>query len=344
MSEKNSKHKSKPVIGISIGDVNGIGPEIIIKALDDPRITRYCTPIIYANGSIISYYRKALDRQNFNFYQTKGFENVNHKKVNVFNTWDEKVDITPGESTKNGGLYAIKSLEQAVEDLKEEKIHALVTAPLSKELVIEAGFDFPGHTEYLANATNTAENLMMMVLDQLRVAVVTGHIPVQEIKDKLTGELIETKLEIMIRSLKSDFAIKKPKIAVLGLNPHAGENGKIGKEDQEIIHPVIEKFKDRGELIFGPYPADGFFGSTQHKNFDGVLAMYHDQGLIPFKILSQGEGINFTAGLPIIRTSPAHGTAFNLAGKDLADSTSMLNSIFLAIDLAKQKFDDLKDD
>lgn len=344
MSEKNSKRKSKPIIGISIGDINGIGPEIIIKALDDPRLTSYCTPLIYANGSIISYYRKAFNRHNFNFYQTKDFDNLNHKKVNVFNTWDEKVDITPGESNKNGGLYAIKSLERAVEDLKAEKIHALVTAPLSKELVIEAGFDFPGHTEYLANASGIAENLMMMVLDQLKIAVVTGHIPVEAIKGQLTHELITTKLEIMLKSLKQDFQIKKPKIAVLGLNPHAGENGKIGKEDQAVILPVIDKIKERGELIFGPFPADGFFGSSQHRNFDGVLAMYHDQGLIPFKILSQGEGINFTAGLPVIRTSPAHGTAYNLAGKDLADSTSMLNSIFLAIDLAKQKFGYLKDD
>lgn len=341
MSEKSKQKKEKPIIGISIGDINGIGPEVIIKALDDPRITKYCIPVIYASGSIISFFRKSLNKQNFNFNQTKDIESIHPKKTNVLNCWPEKVEITPGEADPTGGKYAVLSLKAAVEDLKEQKISALVTAPISKELVQDNEFEFPGHTEFLAAEAGVEDSLMTMVHENLRVAVATGHIAISKVPETLTKELITKKTGQFIRSLKHDFGIKKPRIAILGLNPHAGENGRIGKEDVEIIDPVIKEFKEKGDLVMGPYPADGFFGSSQHLNFDGVLAMYHDQGLIPFKILSQGEGVNFTAGLPFIRTSPAHGTAFNLAGKDLADPTSMRNAIFLALDLIKEKFPDL---
>ena len=338
MSDKNKPKKHKPLVGISIGDINGIGPEIIIKALDDPRMTRQCIPVIYASGSIISYYRKLLNRHNFSFNQTETAENIHPKKTNVVNSWNEKVEITPGEPNSIGGKYAVLSLRAAVSDLKEKKIQALVTAPISKELVQENDFDFPGHTEYLAAEAGQSDSLMTMVYDSLRVAVVTGHIPLGKVEGMISKELISHKLHMLIQSLKKDFGIKKPKIAVMGLNPHAGENGKIGMEDMEIITPVINEIKDKGDLIMGPYPADGFFGSSQFIHFDGILAMYHDQGLIPFKVLSHGEGVNFTAGLPFIRTSPAHGTAFNLAGKDVADPTSMRNAIFLALDLIKEKF------
>jgi 4-hydroxythreonine-4-phosphate dehydrogenase len=344
MSEKNQKYKSKPIVGISIGDINGIGPEVIIKALKDNRLTKQCTPVIYANGSILSYYRKVLNDNDFNFFQCKDLSQLNHKKVNVINSWNEKVEITPGIPNETGGQYAVKSLEAATSDLKNGNINALVTAPLSKEMVQKASFEFPGHTEYLANVANAKDSLMMMILDSLRIAVVTGHIALEQVPKQLSPELISLKLSLLIKSLKKNFDIKKPKVAVLGLNPHAGENGKLGTEDNEVITPVIDEFKNKGDLVFGPFPADGFFGSGQHNQFDAVLAMYHDQGLIPFKILSQGEGVNFTAGLPFVRTSPAHGTAYNLAGKNLADPTSFLNAIFAAIDLSRKQFSEISED
>jgi 4-hydroxythreonine-4-phosphate dehydrogenase len=335
MTEKNQNQH--PIIGITLGDINGIGPEVVMKALNDNRITKMFTPVIYGSGSIISYYRRLLNLENFNFNQSKDIEHIQYKKINVINAWPEKVEVTPGQPNPGGGLYAIKSLEAAVNDLQAEKIQGIVTAPLSKELVNENDFEFPGHTEYLEHKFGIKDDLMFMVSDDLRIGVVTGHIPLRQVSEQLTPEVLKSKLNLMIKSVHKDFGIKKPKIAILGLNPHAGENGLLGSEENEVLTPIIQEFKNDGHLIFGPFPADGFFGSTQFRNFDAILAMYHDQGLIPFKYIAGGEGVNFTAGLPVIRTSPAHGTGFNLAGKNVADESSMRKALFMAFDLAKHK-------
>lgn len=338
MSDKNPT-KRKPNIGITIGDINGIGPEVIIKALADQRMTKFFTPIIYATGGIISYYRRLLDLNDFNFHQTRDFSNLNPKKVNVLNIWDEKVEVLPGDQNPSGGLYAKKSLDQATVDLKNKKIDAIVTAPISKELVKSDDFDFPGHTEYFTQVFDREDSLMFMISDDLRIGVATGHIPLKNVSEALNSDLLTSKMTFMIKSLQKDFGIKKPKVAILGLNPHAGENGMLGKEEIDLLGPSIENMKNHGNLVFGPFSADGFFGSSQFKGFDGILAMYHDQGLIPFKHISRGEGVNYTAGLPVIRTSPAHGTAFELAGKNLANPDSMRNALFMAYDLWKRKSD-----
>ena len=343
MTDKNPKHKTKPIIGISLGDINGIGPEVILKSLRDSRVTNFFVPVIYASGGIISYYRKQFNMEDFGFHQTRDFENINPKKVNVVNVWDEKVEVTPGNPNPSGGHYARKSLEHAVADLKERKLQAVVTAPWSKDLVMDEEFNFPGHTEYLTHVFEQDDSLMLMVAGDLRVGVVTGHLPLSEVSGTITRELLERKLSMLIKSLQKDFGIKKPKVAVLGLNPHAGENGALGSEEKDTILPTIEEVKSKGHLIFGPFPADGFFGAHQHRNFDAVLAMYHDQGLIPFKYIAGGEGVNFTAGIPAIRTSPAHGTAFDLAGKNLADHASMYQALFLAYDLTKEAVQEADD-
>lgn len=337
MKQKNQKNTTKPIIGISIGDMNGIGPEVTIGALSDNRMLKSFIPVIYASGGLISFYRKQMKNEHFNYHQCDTVDTINPKKINVINCWTDRVELTPGQGSEESGNYARLSLTAATEDLKAGKLDGLVTAPLSKEFVKNEAFDFPGHTEYLTTTFGASDSLMLMILGDLRVGVVTGHIPLKEVSHKLTKELVQSKTELLLRSLADDFGIKKPKVALLGLNPHAGENGVLGSEDQGIITPVIESFKDKGHLVMGPFPADGFFGSGQFKNFDGILAMYHDQGLVPFKTLTGGEGVNFTAGIPKIRTSPAHGTAFNLAGKNLADPTSMRNAIFAAVDLARNK-------
>jgi 4-hydroxythreonine-4-phosphate dehydrogenase len=337
MRQKNENSLSKPCIGISIGDIHGIGPEITIHALNDSRFTNRFTPIIYASGGLISYYRKLAGIEQFSYHQCENIQQINPKKINVINCWTERIEITPGHGSAESGKYAKLSLQRATEDLKNGNLHALVTAPLSKELVKNEGFDFPGHTEYLTKIFEVQDALMLMIMDELKIGVVTGHIPLKEVPHKLTKDLIQSKLDILLKTLQKDFNIKKPKLAVLGINPHAGENGLLGNEDIGIIAPVVEEYKTKGNLVFGPYPADGFFGSGQFKSFDAVLAMYHDQGLIPFKILTGGEGVNFTAGIGGIRTSPAHGTAFNLAGKNLADPTSMRNAIYAALDLVIKK-------
>lgn len=344
MKQKNQKNHTKPIIGISIGDVNGIGPEVTIGALNDNRVTRSIIPVIYASGNVIAYYRKLMGAEQFAYHQCDHIGSINPKKINVINCSNDRLELEPGKGSKETGQFAKLSLTMAVEDLKNDKIDALVTAPLSKENVKDENFNFPGHTEYLTQAFDVKDSLMLMMLDELRVGVVTGHIPLKEVSHKLTKDLIKSKINILIQSLTDDFEIKKPKIAVMGLNPHAGENGMLGSEDQGIIQPVIDELKQKGHMIFGPFPADGFFGSGQFKNFDGVLAMYHDQGLVPFKTLTAGEGVNFTAGLPKIRTSPAHGTAYNLAGKNVADPTSMRNAIFAAADLVRKKLEFAEDE
>jgi len=331
--------KNKPVIGISIGDINGIGAEVTMKALQDSRLQKMITPVIYGHGKAITYYRKIMEMNDFNFMQIKSIEEIHHKKTNVINVVQESPEVMPGVETKEAGNMALAALDQAIVDLKSNHLDALVTAPLNKKNINSAETPFIGHTEYLADAFESKKNMMFMVSEDMRVGLVTGHLPLKSVVAAITTETIKAKLKIMLKSLTQDFGIAKPKIAVLGLNPHAGEDGLLGTEEQDIILPVVKEFKERGELVFGPYPSDGFFGMMHQKKFDGVLAMYHDQGLIPFKTVSFDNGVNFTAGLPIIRTSPDHGTAYNIAGKNAANEGSMRTAIFLAHDIIRRKVD-----
>lgn len=339
MDKESKSHKQKPLIGITMGDINGIGPEVIIKALENSKITQHLTPIIYGSAKVLSFYRKQLDRNNFNFSPINDLSKPYHRKVNVLNCWEEVVEINPGQDNETGGKYAFKSLEAATNDLKDGKIAALVTGPINKLNIQNDNFKFAGHTEYLAEKAGSKESLMFMISDSMRVGVLTGHIPLKDVAPSITKESITKKLKMMTKSLKQDFGITKPKIAVLGLNPHAGEDGLLGQEEIDIIRPAIEEFKSKGQIVMGPYPADGFFGSGEHHKFDAVLAMYHDQGLIPFKSLTFSTGVNFTAGLPFVRTSPDHGTAYAIAGKGTADEGSMRTAIFAALDIANSRLE-----
>ena len=332
-------NKNKPVIGITIGDLNGIGAEIIIKALSDNRLLKMVTPVVYGSTKVLSYYRKIMGLEPFNHHPVNNNFDVHTKKINVKNCWQETVELNPGQVTAEGGKYALMALEAAANDLKEGKIQALVTAPINKKNIQSESFNFIGHTEYLTSKFNTEDqdSLMLLVSDQLRIGVVTSHIPLGDVRQNLTEKTVVSKISLLNKSLKKDFGIVKPRIAVLGLNPHAGEDGLLGKEEEEIIAPAISECKNKGNLIFGPFPADGFFGKMEHKKYDGVMAMYHDQGLIPFKTLAFDEGVNYTAGLPVVRTSPDHGTAYSIAGKNKANEDSMLHALFLAIDITKKR-------
>ncbi len=340
MSHPEKIKNKKPIIGITIGDVNSISPEVIIKALNDSRILNILTPVIYGSTKVLSYYRKALDVNDFNYGQIKDFDQLNFKRVNVINCWNDMIEINSGLGTEETGKYAFMAIKEAVKDLKEDKLDALVTGPINKKNIQSEEFNFPGHTEYIASELG-GESLMMMVSDIMRIGVVTGHIPLKEVNKLLTKQLVEKKLKILEKSLKNDFQIAKPKIAVLGLNPHAGEEGLLGNEEEKIIEPAIAELKNKGKLIYGPYSADGFFGDGSYSRFDGILAMYHDQGLIPFKALSFENGVNYTAGLSKIRTSPDHGTGFSIAGKLVANETSMREAIFLAAEIAKKRMENM---
>jgi len=331
-----SSKKNKPVIGISIGDINGISAEVTMKALMDGRLAKLVTPVIYAHGKALTFYRKHLNLEDFNFMQVKSIDEIHHKKINVINVVDECPEVIPGVETREAGKMALAALDQAIADLKANKIDALVTAPLNKNNINSEEFKFVGHTDYLTEAFGAEQSMMFLVSEDMRVGLVSAHIPLREVASSVTQDRIREKLNIMIKSLTNDFGINKPKIAVLGLNPHAGEDGLLGSEEEEIISPVIKDFKEKGEMVFGPYPSDGFFGMMHQKKFDGVLAMYHDQGLIPFKAVSFETGVNFTAGLPFIRTSPDHGTAYNIAGKNVAEPGSMRAAIFQAYDIIKK--------
>ncbi|MEM9340974.1 MAG: 4-hydroxythreonine-4-phosphate dehydrogenase PdxA, partial [Bacteroidota bacterium] len=321
----------------TIGDVNGIGLEVIIKSLEDTRIIGQFTPVIYGSFKSLAFYKKLLEKESFNCHQIKSLDKLRHDKTNVLNVWNEEAEVTPGIPSLIGGKYARLSLAAAVKDLKEKKIHAITTAPLSKELVQDETFRFPGHTEYLTQEAKAQDSLMFLVHRHLRVGVATGHVPLKEVSERLSKEVLMTKLTIMLHSLRNDFGINKPKIAVLGLNPHAGENGLLGKEEEEIISPAINQLRGEQHLVLGPFPSDGFFGTSEFKKYDGVLAMYHDQGLIPFKTIAFEEGVNYTAGLSFVRTSPDHGTAFSLAGKNQADPTSFRNALYTANDIVRQR-------
>lgn len=327
----------KPVIGITTGDLNGIGPEVIIKTLADTRILDLCIPVVFSSNKVINFYRKTLPETPFTFFNTKDLSQLNQKQVNIFNCWDEEVPIQPGALTDSGGKYAIRSLMVATQCLKDGQLDAIVTAPIHKSNTQVPDFPYTGHTPFFKDKFGAKDVLMLLYNGGLRVALVTEHIPISKVAGSITKELILSKIALLKESLIKDFGIDKPKIAVLGLNPHAGDNGQIGNEEQQHIKPAIEELQQKKQLVYGPYSADAFFARGSYKEFDAVLAMYHDQGLVPFKTLAQGEGINYTAGLPIVRTSPDHGTAFDIAGRGIADESSLREAIFQAIDLLRQR-------
>lgn len=328
---------TKPVIGISSGDLNGIGIELIIKTFSDSRILELCTPIIFASNKAINFYRKSIPEINFNYQSIKEANRLNPKQANVFNCWEEEVVISPGQMNETGGKYAVLSLRTAAQALKEKIIDGLVTAPIHKKNIQSADFNYTGHTPFLKNLFGANDVVMMMCAGNFRVALVTEHVPVSEIAKHITKEAILSKLHIMHQSLQKDFGIDKPRIAVLGLNPHAGDEGLVGNEEETIIKPAIKEAKNNNMLVIGPYSADAFFARRSFDRFDAVLAMYHDQGLIPFKSLAIGEGVNYTAGLPAVRTSPDHGVAFDIAGKNKADVSSFMTAVFECIDIINRR-------
>ncbi len=324
-------------VGISIGDINGIGPEVILKVLSDERILDICTPVIYGSTKVISYHKNIIDNNSLRFQGISSGDKAVLGKINVVNCWNDNVNITLGKATEDGGKYAYIALEKAVQELKENKIDALVTAPINKKAMNMAQFPHAGHTEYLTKASNHKESLMLMVNDSLRVGLVTNHLPLKNVSEAITKDKLKSKIKIFNDTLKVDFGIEKPVIAVLGLNPHAGDDGVLGEEEEKIIRPTIIEAKKRGIMVMGPYPADGFFGSGLYKKFNGILAMYHDQGLVAFKSLSFGDGTNYTAGLGFIRTSPDHGTAYDIAGKNIANPSSFRKALYLAKDVYHHK-------
>lgn len=323
-------------IGISIGDINGIGLEVILKTFADDRLLKQCIPMVYGSSKVVSYHKNIIN-SDFEFHALQPGDRPHDSKVNVVNCWQESVNITLGKPTELGGQYAGRSLEAAVKALRSQEIDTLVTAPINKEAMKMAQFPFPGHTEYLARELDRGEHLMFMVNDKLRIGLATNHLPLRDVADAIDKKLVKRKIEVMEESLRVDFGLERPTVAVLGLNPHASDGGVLGNEEETFIRPAIVELKKKGMLVLGPFPADGFFGSGQHLKFDGILAMYHDQGLAPFKALSFGNGVNFTAGLTHVRTSPDHGTAYDLVGQNQADETSFRLSVYLAMDIARQR-------
>jgi 4-phospho-D-threonate 3-dehydrogenase / 4-phospho-D-erythronate 3-dehydrogenase len=330
---------TKPIIGISCGDLNGIGIELIIKSLSDTRLLDLCTPLVFASGKVLNFYRKNMPDITGTYQSIKEYSKINTRQINIFNCWEEEVSITPGQLTAVGGQYAVQSLTIAATALKENKIHGLVTAPIHKKNIQAEHFNFTGHTPYLQHLFGAKDVLMLMVAENIKVGLVTEHLPVQTVAQHITREGIVSKLQLLKDSLLKDFGLRKPTIAVLGLNPHAGDEGLIGTEEDTIIKPAIKDFKQSNSqcIVMGPYSADAFFARGLHEKFDAVLAMYHDQGLIPFKSLAIGEGVNYTAGLQGVRTSPDHGTAFDIAGKNVADASSFLAAIFKCLDIIQER-------
>lgn len=339
MEQDNKKIK----LAITHGDINGVGYEVILKTFSDSRMFEQCTPVLYGSTKVASYHKKLLAlHQDLNFTAIKDASQAVDKRFNVVNITPEEIKIDIGQSTDVAGKLALKALDMACDDLKNNVVDVIVTAPINKKNIQCDGFNFPGHTEYLSNKFSS-KSLMMMVCDRIRIGIVTSHLALKDVPKAITPELLMEKLTVMNTSLKRDFGITMPKIAVLALDPHAGDNGVIGDEDLTVVKPTIDKAADNGILAYGPYPSDGFFGSSQFRNFDGVLALYHDQGLIPFKLMSFTEGVNFTAGLPYVRTSPAHGTAYDIAGKDKASEQSFRNAVYLACNILRnrQEYDEL---
>ena len=325
------------IVGISIGDLNGIGSEVILKTFEDTRMLELCTPVIFANAKIVSFLRKELNID-IAIHGIDKIEQLVVGKINVLNVWREGVNLELGKNDDVVGSYAIKSFVAATKALKEGLVDVLVTAPINKYNIQSEEFKFPGHTDYLDKELE-GDALMLMVHDDLRVGLLTDHVPVNEVAKHLNEKLISSKIKTIIQTLKQDFEIEKPKVAVLGLNPHSGDNGVIGQEEEKIIKPALKKLFEAGNMVFGPFSADGFFGSAQYEKYDAVIATYHDQGLIPFKTLSFGNGVNYTAGLNKIRTSPDHGTAYEIAGKGLANHESFKEAVYLAIDIFKKRND-----
>ena len=324
-------------IGISHGDVNGISYEVIIKTLMDSRMEEICTPILFGSSKVLAYHRKALEIEGFTPVSIHSPSEAKGNKAYVVNCVDENIRVELGKNTPAAGISSYTALKVATDALKEGSIDALVTGPVNKQNMQHEDFSHNGHTEYLQERFNVDEVMMLMVSDLMKVGLVAGHVPVKQLSSFITTDLIVTKLKILSRSLLEDFGIRNPRIAVLGLNPHAGDNGLLGSEEVEVIMPAIEEARKMKILAFGPYPADGFFGAGRFKQFDAVLAMYHDQGLAPFKALNMDTGVNFTAGLPVVRTSPAHGTAYDLAGKNMASIDSFRNAIYTAIDVVRNR-------
>ncbi len=332
-------NEGKIKIGITCGDVNGVGMEVTMKVFLDNQMLQLCTPVIYASSKLVSLQRKLLNLTEFNYNTVRSSNDILLRKVNVINCWEEEIPVDYGKSTETSGKYALRSIEHAAEDLKQNKIDAIVTAPINKHNIQSDKFRFAGHTEYFAQKFNVQSHLMFLLSDNLRVAVVSGHVPIKSIASDISTDKIYSKIKMISQSLKRDFGIRKPRIAVLGLNPHAGDNGLLGNEEKDIIQPAIKKSFDEGTLVYGPYSADGFFGSGSFSKFDAILAMYHDQGLVPFKALAFSSGVNFTAGLPIVRTSPDHGTAYDIAGKNKASESSMREAIYCALDILRMRKD-----
>lgn len=331
--------KNKIRVGITHGDINGIGYEVIIKSLSDNRMLEFCTPVVYGSPKVAAYHKKVLNAEAFNFYQVRSAVEADNNKVNIVNCCDDNIRVELGKKSDEAGEAALLALEQAINDLKIEAIDVLVTAPIDKENMQSEKFNFPGHTEYLSQSFDSKDELMLLISDSLRVGVVTGHVPLSKVAETITKELIVSKLKVLHHSLVADFACTNPRIAVLGLNPHAGDNGVIGNEESEVILPAIKAAGEMGITAMGPYAADGFFGSGQQYKFDAILAMYHDQGLAPFKALTFDKGVNFTAGLPVVRTSPGHGTAYDIVGQDIASFESFKEAIYSAIDIYRNRKD-----
>ncbi|WP_109302177.1 4-hydroxythreonine-4-phosphate dehydrogenase PdxA [Aquimarina sp. AU474] len=329
------KKEEKIRLGISIGDLNGIGSEVILKTFEDSRMLDFCTPVIFASVKILSFLKKHY-QINTNLHGIDKTSQILDGKINVLNVWKESLDINFGQEDEKVGSYAIKSLKAATRALKNNEINVLVTAPINKHSIQSEEFKFPGHTDYLDQELD-GNSLMFMITDTLKVGLLTDHVAVKDIANSITPELIEQKVSTIYNALKQDFGISKPKIAVLGINPHSGDNGVIGKEDEEVLKPTINKINESGKLVYGPYAADSFFGSDNYKSFDAIVASYHDQGLIPFKTLSFGKGVNYTAGLHKVRTSPDHGTAFEIAGKNKADHSSFKEAVFAALHIFKNR-------
>ena len=338
--------QEKMKIGISHGDINGISYEVIMKTLMDVRILEICTPVIYGSPKVAAYHRKALDIENFSPTGINSPDEARGNKAYIINCVDENIRVELGKSTESAGISSYGALKAATNDLESGKLDALVTGPVNKQNIQHSEFNYSGHTEYLQARFKAKEVMMLMVSDLLKVGLVAGHVPVSSLSSFITQKLIEDKLQILARSLLIDFGIRNPSIAVLGLNPHAGDDGLLGSEEQEVIIPAINKAKQKGITALGPFAADGFFGAGRFSRFDAVLAMYHDQGLAPFKSLSMESGVNYTAGLPVVRTSPAHGTAFELAGKNEASPASFRNALYLAIDVARSRmlYDEMASD
>lgn len=324
-------------IAMSVGDINGIGLEVILKSMRHPQMLKLCTPVVYGSGKVVAYHKNILEEINYPIHNCQSVDQIRTDHLNIVNIWQDAVNIELGKATQTSGQAALDSLDAAVNDLKDKKVDALVTAPISKHAMQLAGFPHVGHTEYLTQTDGASGALMLMVSREMKMGLVTAHTPLKSVTDQIHKDLITKRIAQMEDALKRDFAMTRPTIAVLGLNPHAGDGGLIGKEDDELVRPAIIEAKKGGSLVMGPFSADGFFGSGQYRKFDGILAMYHDQGLIPFKALSFGDGVNYSAGLSFVRTSPDHGTAFEIAGKNQANEGSMVQAIFRAIDIVRAR-------